>query len=81
MIGRLKRSHPDGLFSRHEISTVVLLFLEADGQMGRKDLVSGVTKALGLPGHHEKRIEIALENLERDGKILAGTKTVTLIRD
>ena len=81
MVSQLKRTHPGGFFTRDEICKVILAFLQDDGHMGRKDLIGKVITSLEMPEHHEKRIENALETMERDGKIMAGATTVSLIRD
>ena len=79
---QLKRSRPNGFFTRDEICRVVLAFLQADGRMGRKELMSKVIKALDLPEHHEKRVEEAFGALDHAGMISIplGANVVSLIR-
>jgi hypothetical protein len=78
-VAQLKRSRPNGFFTREDICKVVLAFLQADGRTGRKELADKITKALGLPEHHDKRVENAFEALERAGKISLATNSVSLI--
>ena len=80
VIAQLKRSRPDGFFTRDDICKIVLAFLETDGRMGRKELVADVVKALDLPKHHDKRVENAFESLDRARKISLGVNVVSLIR-
>jgi hypothetical protein len=69
IVEELKRSKPSGFFTRDEIGKVALAFLQANGQMGRKELAAKIMEALDLPEHHNNRVENAWEALERSGKI------------
>ena len=82
VIHELKRSRREGFFTRDDICKVALAFLQANGRMGRKELIDKVTKGLGLPEHHDKRVENALEALESAGKVSMslGANSVSLIR-
>lgn len=82
VVQQLKRSRRDGFFTREDIGKVALAFLQANQQMGRKELAEKIIKALDLPEHHDKRIENAFETLERAGKISIslGPNLVSLIR-
>ena len=82
VVQQLKRSRRDGFFTRDDISKVALAFLQASPQMGRKELVQKITKALDLPEHHDKRVDTAFESLERAGKISMslGANSISLIR-
>jgi len=81
VVEEVKRSRREGFFSQYDICKVALAFLQADGQMGRKELAEKITNALGLPQHHDKRIDTAFETLERAGKVSMplGANTISLI--
>ncbi len=81
VVEELKRSRPEGFFTRDDICKVALAFLQANQRMGRKALADKITNALGLPEHHAKRVEMAFEALERAGKISMqhGANTISLI--
>lgn len=78
VVAQVKRSRTDFFFTRADISKVVLAFLEDGGRMGRKELVAKVVSGLGLPEHHNKRVENAFEEMERAGKINLSGDTVYL---
>jgi REase_MTES_1575/AAA domain len=79
-VAQLKRSRPNGFFTRDDICKVVLAFLQTESPTGRKQLAEKITKALGLPENHNKRVENAFEALERARRITLDAGSVSLIR-
>lgn len=76
VVRKLKTSRPNGFFTRDEICLVVLAFLRGTGRMNREALIKAVAKSLEMPDREEKRIESALEALERHDKISLGSTVV-----
>jgi hypothetical protein len=80
VVAKVKRARLNGFFTRDEICKVVLAFLQVEGRMERKNLAGKVVAALGLPEHHDKRVENAFEALDQAGKVSLGVETVCLVQ-
>ena len=81
IVSQLKHSRLRGFFSRDDISRLVLAFLQPSGRMGREELTQKILQALGLPEHHGKRVDSALETLDLEGKVLFGDPVLLLLRN